>query len=613
MAINKALLRLTAVFDANTQKLGVEMNKANKKLDKFDKGLGRLKGALAGAFAADKVIQLGKHFINTSAKFQKMEAVLTNTLGSNSRAQQAMDMISDFASKTPFQVSGLTDSFVRLANQGFTPTRNEMRKMGDLASSTGKDFDQLAEAVLDAQTGEFERLKEFGIRASKSGDQVAFTFKGVEKQVQFTDEAIRDYILSLGDAEGVSGAMAAISETTGGKLSNLQDSWESLSRVIGDAMTPAVNKLAEGLSGLAGNLEYAWDLEGKIASNVRGVFSEAHKEDIKEVTDLAKAYVDKGIYPMEEAQVKAAEAILRQFDALEDESGLMKSRIKNIKEYITSLDEQKKKEKENTNQIVEKIPLLERLEEQIKAVKEQRDSSVTPQQLARHNTRLDQLQEEKKRLMELTAVDFDRSSMGTIDGVQVGGVKVNSVDPQLKSMNGSFTKVEEKAIQLSDVVQSAMNDMVGSFAEDIAGLMTGAQDMGSILQNIGHVFGNFISKMGKAIIAYGTSMEAFQKAFNNPWAAIAAGGALVIAGTMIKQTAAAGPAQMANGGIVPPGYPGDTYPALLSSGETVVPPRELPNFAGASGAMDVYVHGDISGDKIKLLMDRAVRRDKRTR
>ena len=36
-----------------------------------------------------------------------------------------------------------------------------------------------------------------------------------------------------------------------------------------------------------------------------------------------------------------------------------------------------------------------------------------------------------------------------------------------------------------------------------------------------------------------------------------------------------GAATMAEGGVVPPGYPDDTYPALLSSDETVVPPKSL--------------------------------------
>lgn len=39
-------------------------------------------------------------------------------------------------------------------------------------------------------------------------------------------------------------------------------------------------------------------------------------------------------------------------------------------------------------------------------------------------------------------------------------------------------------------------------------------------------------------------------------------------------------AQLAGGGVVPPGYPNDSYPAMLSSKEMVVPPQKLPDFAG---------------------------------
>lgn len=53
------------------------------------------------------------------------------------------------------------------------------------------------EALLDAQTGEMERLKEFGITAQQNGNKVAFTFKGVTTTVDKTDKAIQGYLLSL--------------------------------------------------------------------------------------------------------------------------------------------------------------------------------------------------------------------------------------------------------------------------------------------------------------------------------------------------------------------------------------------------------------------------------
>lgn len=257
------LQEATAQFDKITEEERAmlrELGKLKKQLDdagdsakKFGKegkdsldGMGQVAAkagtVIAGIFAADKVMGFAKEVIAVTAEFQKLSAVLTNTLGSRSAAAGAMTRIQEFASQTPFSVQELTQSFVKLSNQGFTPTTAQLRKLGDLASSTGKGFDQLAEAIIDAQTGEFERLKEFGIRASKAGDQVTFTFKGVQTQTKFTNEAIREYLTSLGDLQGVSGAMAAISGTLGGQISNLGDSWDTLLNTIGTNLAPIYQK-----------------------------------------------------------------------------------------------------------------------------------------------------------------------------------------------------------------------------------------------------------------------------------------------------------------------------------------------------------------------------------
>lgn len=189
--------------------------------------------ALAGAFSVGAFVSFGKEVLAVTAEFEKFGAVLGNTLGSDALAKLKLKEIEEFAAKTPFSVSELTNSFVKLANQGFKPTGDEMRRLGDLAASTGKSFDMLAEAILDAQTGEFERLKEFGIRAQDAGDKVIFTFKGVQTTVDKSSEAIRNYVTSLGDAQGVSGSMAVISETLTGKISNLSDSWDQMLVSIG--------------------------------------------------------------------------------------------------------------------------------------------------------------------------------------------------------------------------------------------------------------------------------------------------------------------------------------------------------------------------------------------
>lgn len=188
-------------------------------------GLGAMVPQLAGALS---VASLGNQIFEVTKKFEGYNQILKNAYGSSTKAQGAFDKIQQFAAKTPYSVDELTSSFIKLKNRGFDPTTAELTKMGDLAASQGKSFDQYVEALLDAQTGEYERLKEFGIKAKTTGDTVTFSFKGIEKQVKKTDqEAIRKAIISFGELQGVAGGMAGQATTLEGKISNLGDTWDS--------------------------------------------------------------------------------------------------------------------------------------------------------------------------------------------------------------------------------------------------------------------------------------------------------------------------------------------------------------------------------------------------
>lgn len=193
-------------------------------------------GGVGLAYSAGRmVLGMGKQAFEASAEYEKMNAVLKNTFQSNEKARDSMGMIVDFAAKTPFQINDLTDSFIRLVNRGFTPTMSQMTQLGDLAASQGKGFAQLTEAILDAETGEFERLKEFGIKASVAGDKVTFSFKNQKTTIKNTSDGIRNYILGLGNMTGVAGGMATISKTLTGQVSNLKDSWDQTMMLMGNS------------------------------------------------------------------------------------------------------------------------------------------------------------------------------------------------------------------------------------------------------------------------------------------------------------------------------------------------------------------------------------------
>ena len=223
--LKKDLAKMEKAIKGSSKKSEASMSGAMKKIG----------GAVAGAFAVQGIISFSQKIIEVRSEFERFEAVLTNTLGSSGEAKLALLDIKEMASRTPFSVAELSDSFVKLTNYGLMPTMEAMRQYGDLASAVGKDFGQLAEAVADATTGEFERLKEFGIRASKEGDKVTFIFKEQATEVDFSAKAIEGYIKSLGDLEGVAGSMESQMETLGGAVSNFGDTYANLLVTLGDS------------------------------------------------------------------------------------------------------------------------------------------------------------------------------------------------------------------------------------------------------------------------------------------------------------------------------------------------------------------------------------------
>ena len=351
-----------------------QMAKMRQGMSQIDKSFGdnsvwsRVK-QMAGATAIIAGISSGLRkifgdMINVRQEFEKYEALLTNTLGSEVLMRSSMAMLTEFAAKTPYALTEVVGGFVKLVNQGFKPTEAEMVKLGDLASSQGKSFDQLVEAIIDAQTGEFERLKEFGIRASKEGDKVTFTFKGVQQQVDFTSKSIRDYILSLGDAEGVAGGMAQVSETLGGKISNIGDAWDRWMNTLGSSSGGILSWIADKIINIVEALDYASMSIDQIKLKVR---DDAAKQNLENAL--------KGIDAMTESGLK--QGMTKQEAAKRAVRLYTESMTTTLNGYKKALETATGAEAES---LQSKIDLMEDELELVKDhFKQQEQRSVTPQ------------------------------------------------------------------------------------------------------------------------------------------------------------------------------------------------------------------------------------------
>lgn len=202
-------------------RLDKQVRKNSQSLDALKSGVRTAAGVFtvaAGAFAL-----ITKPVIETTAQFEQFRAQLDNLLGSADAGGAAFSQIREFTSQTPFQLAEVTSAFIKLQGRGIEPTSRTMTALGDIAAASGKSFDQVTEAALDAVVGENERLKELGIRASSVGDEVALTFRGTTVQVAKTQDAIIEALVGFGQMEGVANSMAAQMMTFNGAMSNAQD------------------------------------------------------------------------------------------------------------------------------------------------------------------------------------------------------------------------------------------------------------------------------------------------------------------------------------------------------------------------------------------------------
>ena len=187
----------------------------------------------AGAFSAFSIAKRAASFIfDVNRETEKLMASLETVTGSTEMATKAFAGITQFAAETPFQVGQIADAFIKLKALGLEPTEEALRSFGNTSSAMGKSLNQMIEAVADASTGEFERLKEFGIKSKSEGDKVKFTFQGVTTTVQKNAKAISGYLQQIGENQ-FAGDMNKQMGTMNGIISNATDNLEGLARIIG--------------------------------------------------------------------------------------------------------------------------------------------------------------------------------------------------------------------------------------------------------------------------------------------------------------------------------------------------------------------------------------------
>ncbi|HBD18685.1 MAG TPA: hypothetical protein DC063_00290 [Arenimonas sp.] len=205
------------------------MGDVNKKSKALAESVGSLAGKLTILGAAG-VWGFKRQFIDTASEFEQFTAILETVEGSSDKAAKSMAWVSDFAAKTPYELGEVTDAFVKLRAYGMEPMNGLLKAVGDTASAMGKPLMQGVEAIAEAVTGEYERLKEFGIKAETKGNRVRFSYTDAAGKQQYKTVNKNNRAMIQGTLEAIwnaryAGAMEKQSRTWRGMISNLSDQW----------------------------------------------------------------------------------------------------------------------------------------------------------------------------------------------------------------------------------------------------------------------------------------------------------------------------------------------------------------------------------------------------
>lgn len=260
-----------------SRKVKKELDGMGSAGDKLQAKFTQIASAVSAAIASITVGALVNKLITVQRQFDVLFSSLKTMTGGVDQANAAWDQLAAFAAKTPYSLDQAVQGFTRLKSLGLDPSEKSMMSFGNTAAAMGKSLNQMIEAVADASTGEFERLKEFGIKARQNGDQVSMTFQGVTTNIGNNARDITTYLQQIGEVN-FAGAMEERANTLDGAISNLSDNIDSLLRTInkggfGTAMlndTRTLNTQLQGLNDTIANSQKAGEGLFKQFGNASG-------------------------------------------------------------------------------------------------------------------------------------------------------------------------------------------------------------------------------------------------------------------------------------------------------------------------------------------------------
>ena len=243
-------------------------------------------------------LSIAKDFYDTNVELEKFQVLMTGVTGSMDRGRAAMDYVLDFATKAPFSIDALSDTFVRFTVAGLKPMEGSMTSLTNAIAAFGGTPEDVKLATMALQQMSAKGVVSMEELRRQLSERVPTAIHDMAKGLGLSYAELVDKISSgnqmAGEAieklfdiwdEKYVGAAEKLMDTMKGAVTRTGVEWTRLMKDIGDgngafkSLTKVVNAAADALASFRSSAEGAKlidQLSAKIVEIVEG-FSDPEK------------------------------------------------------------------------------------------------------------------------------------------------------------------------------------------------------------------------------------------------------------------------------------------------------------------------------------------------
>ena len=233
-------------------------------------------------------------FGSINTELERMQKLMEGATGSFSAGQSVMNQIMDFATKAPFSIDALADSFVKLKISGLDPLGGSLQTITDAVAAFGGTSEDLKLTTIALQQMAGKGVVSMEELRRQLGERVPTAIRDMAEGLGVSYKQLVDTV-SKGNqtaipaikamlgvwSEKYAGRANMMMQTMTGSAARLGTAWKRLNKKLGDtgiwaSLTEAVNSFTDSLIEL-GNSDEVSKLFDSMAVSV--------KDAVKNITD----------------------------------------------------------------------------------------------------------------------------------------------------------------------------------------------------------------------------------------------------------------------------------------------------------------------------------------